>query len=96
MLSARTWAAIGYLILFSSIVTFIAYIYALQRLPTVQVSVYAYINPIVAVLLGSILMGEPLTLFIAVGGVVTLLGVFLVNRSFRALPPVEQPESEGV
>lgn len=92
----QAWAAIGYLILFSSIITFIAYIYALQRLPTVQVSVYAYINPIVAVLLGSMLMGEPLTLFIAVGGVVTLLGVFMVNRSFRALPPVEQPESEGV
>ena len=92
----QAWAAIGYLILFSSIITFIAYIYALQHLPTVQVSVYAYINPIVAVLLGAALVGEPLTVYIAVGGFVTLLGVFMVNRSFKSLPPPEQPEAEGV
>jgi drug/metabolite transporter (DMT)-like permease len=92
----KSWAAIGYLIIFSSIITFISYIYALQHLPTVQVSVYAYINPIVAVLLGAALFGERLNLFIGAGGAITLLGVYLVNRTYKALPPAEQPESEGV
>jgi len=92
----KSWAAIGYLIVFSSIITFISYIYALQHLPTVQVSIYAYINPIVAVLLGAALFSEKLTLYIAVGGAVTLFGVYLVNRTFKSIPPPEQPEPEGV
>jgi drug/metabolite transporter (DMT)-like permease len=92
----QSWAAIGYLIVFSSIITFIAYIYALQRLPTVQVSIYAYVNPVVAVLLGAALFSEKLSIFIAVGGLVTLSGVYLVNKTFKAIPPPEQPEPEGV
>ncbi|HLG39398.1 MAG TPA: EamA family transporter, partial [Chitinophagaceae bacterium] len=92
----KSWAAIGYLVIFSSIITFIAYIYALQRLPTAQVSVYAYINPIVAVLLGAVIFSENLSIFIAIGGLVTLFGVYLVNRTFKAIPPPEQPEPEGV
>jgi drug/metabolite transporter (DMT)-like permease len=92
----KSWATIGYLIIFSSIITFIAYIYALQHLPTVQVSIYAYINPIVAVLLGALVFAEKLTVFIAIGGAVTLLGVYLVNRTFKSIPPPEQPEPEGV
>ena len=51
-----------------------AYLYALQILPTEQASVYAYINPVVAVILGSIIFNEKLTIFIAIGGVVTLIG----------------------
>jgi drug/metabolite transporter (DMT)-like permease len=92
----KSWVAIGYLVIFSSILTFIAYIYALQHLPTTQVSIYAYVNPVVAVLLGAFLFGERLSIFIGIGGIVTLLGVFLVNRTFRAIPPPEQPEPEGV
>ena len=92
----QSWAAIGYLIIFSSIITFISYLYALQHLPTVQVSIYAYINPIVAVLLGAAVFGEKLSMFIAIGGVVALLGVYLVNKTFKAIPPAEQPEAEGV
>jgi drug/metabolite transporter (DMT)-like permease len=92
----QTWASIGYLVLFGSIISFIAYLYALQRLPTEQVSIYAYINPIVAVLLGWAIFMEKLTIFITVGGLVTLLGVYLVNKAFKALPPAEQPEVEGI
>ena len=79
----QSWAAIGYLFLFGSIISFIAYIYALQHLPTEQASLYAYANPIVAILLGAILFDEKLTIFIAIGGVVTLAGVYLVNYSMR-------------
>jgi drug/metabolite transporter (DMT)-like permease len=92
----QSWVAIGYLVLFGSVISFISYLYALQRLPTGQVSIYAYINPVVAVLLGWIIFSEKLTVFITVGGLVTLFGVYLVNRAFKALPPMEQPEPEGV
>jgi drug/metabolite transporter (DMT)-like permease len=79
----QSWAAIGYLAIIGSVVSFFAYLYALQHLPTGQVSIYAYINPVVAVLLGSLLFGEKFTLFIGVGGSITLYGVYLVNESFR-------------
>jgi len=58
-------------------------LYALQRLPTEQVSIYAYINPIVAVILGSIIFNEKLTIFIAIGGAITLAGVYMVNQVYR-------------
>lgn len=92
----QSWAAIAYLVIFGSVISFIAYLYALQRLPTEQASLYAYLNPVVAVLIGWIFFSEDLTAFIAIGGAVTLFGVFLVNRAFKATPPAEQPESEGV
>jgi drug/metabolite transporter (DMT)-like permease len=50
-------------------------------LPTEQVSIYAYINPIVAVLFGWMIFGEILTPFIIAGVLITLYGVYLVNRS---------------
>lgn len=92
----QSWAAVGYLVIFGSIISFIAYLYALQHLPTEQASIYAYINPIVAVLLGWLLFAEHITVFIVIGGLVTLAGVYMVNRAFKALPAVEQPEAEGV
>jgi drug/metabolite transporter (DMT)-like permease len=92
----KAWAAIAYLVLFGSVITFIAYLYALQNLPTEQASIYAYINPIVAVLCGWLFFGEVVTLFIVIGGLVALLGVFMVNRAFKTIPPPEQPEAEGV
>jgi drug/metabolite transporter (DMT)-like permease len=92
----QSWAAIAYLILFGSLIAFICYLYALQNLPTEQASIYAYINPIVAVLCGWIVFGEKITVFITVGGLVTLAGVYLVNKAFKTVPPPEQPETEGI
>ncbi len=80
---AQSWWAIGYLVIVGSVLTFIAFIYALQKLPPEISSVYAYINPIVAVLFGTLIFGEPLTFFIAVGGIITLCGLYLVNYSIR-------------
>ncbi len=80
---APSWWAIGYLVIVGSVLTFIAFIYALQKLPPEISSIYAYINPIVAVLFGTLLFGEPLTFFIAVGGIITLSGLYLVNYSIR-------------
>jgi len=92
----RSWLAIGYLVVFGSMIAFVSYLYALQHLPTGQASIYAYMNPVVAVVCGWLIFGEQLTGFIIVGGAVTLLGVYLVNRAFRAVPAPEQPEPEGV
>lgn len=77
----QSWAAIGFLTIFSSIITFVAFIYCLQHLPVEQVSLYAYINPVVAVILGWLLFDEKLTIVIVGGAAVTLFGVYLVNRS---------------
>jgi drug/metabolite transporter (DMT)-like permease len=78
-----SWISIGYLVLFGSVLTFIAFIYALQHLPAEINSIYAYINPIIAVLLGAYIFGEPLTISIAIGGIITLFGLYLVNQSIR-------------
>lgn len=91
----QSWAAIWYLIIFSSILTFIAFLYALQNLPTELTSIYAYITPVVAVLLGWLILNEKLTLIIALGGAVTLLGVYIVNNAYKissSVPAAESPD----
>jgi len=91
----QSWLAIGYLVVFGSVISFIAYLYALQNLTTEQTSIYAYINPIVAMLLGWLIFDEKLTIFIAVGGLIALAGVYLVNKAYKTPSPA-QPETEGV
>ena len=78
-----SWWAIGYLVIVGSVLTFIAFIYSLQHLPTEISSIYVYINPIVAMILGSFIFGETLTQAIAIGAVITLTGVYLVNKAIR-------------
>ncbi|MFV5687266.1 DMT family transporter [Flavobacterium sp. ZT3R25] len=78
-----SWLSIAYLIIIGSILTFIAFIYALQNLPAEINSIYAYINPIVAVILGTIIFGEELTIALGIGGGVTLFGLYMVNYSLR-------------
>jgi len=80
----QSWAAIGYLAVFGSVLSFIAYLYALQNLPTEQASLYAYINPIVALLSGALISGDKLTLPIVLGVLITLFGVRLVNKGVKA------------
>jgi drug/metabolite transporter (DMT)-like permease len=80
---AISWWSIGYLVVFGSILTFIAFIYALQNLPAEISSVYSYINPIIAVILGAVIFGEVLNAAIAIGGGVTLFGLYMVNYSMR-------------
>ncbi len=77
------WFSIAYLVIIGSIITFAAFIYALKRLPAAQASVYAYINPIVAVIIGALLNHEKLNAWIAGGTLVTLIGVYLVNTGFK-------------
>lgn len=79
----QSWTAIGYLVLFGSVIAFAAYLYSLQRLSVELMSIYAYINPIVAVILGSTLFGEKLTMYIIAGGAVTLYGVWKISHALR-------------
>jgi len=87
----HTWEAILFLVIISSIIAFLAYLYALQRLPASLVSTYAYINPIVAVFAGHFFIHEKLSLLILEGSVVTLAGVYIVNRALIKSKKKEVP-----
>lgn len=80
---SQAWWAIAYLVVFGSLTTFVAFIYALQHLPTEVSSIYAYINPIIAVILGSFIFNEPLTITLGIGVVVVIIGIYLVNKGLR-------------
>jgi drug/metabolite transporter (DMT)-like permease len=92
--STRSVAAFLYLVVFGSLVGFTAYIWLLRHVEIAKVATYAYVNPVVAVLLGWALAGEPLTLRILVAAAVIILGVFFIT-SGRARPAMERPETAG-
>ncbi len=72
--------ALGYLILFGSVLAYASYLYALRILPLAVVSLYAYINPVVAVVVGWLVLNEKLNSGIIFSTGIVLLGIFLVNR----------------
>jgi drug/metabolite transporter (DMT)-like permease len=74
-------AAILYLVVFGSWVGYSAYIWLLRHVPTSKVATYAYVNPIVAVLLGWIFLGESIDRYIVAGALVIVPAVALVTRS---------------
>jgi drug/metabolite transporter (DMT)-like permease len=78
-----SWLALSYLIVFGSLVAYSAYVFVISKLPPTQVSVYAYINPIVAVVLGWLLLSEKMNVNMIIGTLITLSGVWLVNREFK-------------
>jgi len=74
-----------------SLVAFNAYTYALRTLPTSTVATYAYVNPVVAVALGSVLGDQPLTLGLVVGGAAVIAAVVttLVKRPSQGVETTE-------
>jgi len=78
--SWRSWLALGYLIVAGSIVAFSAYGIAVRALPTATVATYAYVNPVIAVLLGTLILGERLTPAMFGGGALIVGAVVLVVR----------------
>ncbi|HUR50897.1 MAG TPA: EamA family transporter [Mycobacteriales bacterium] len=90
----RAWIAFGYLVVFGSVVAFTAYSWLLQTAPVSQVATYAYVNPVVAVALGAVVAGESITAVSLVGGLVTLVAVYLVvtEESRRRRGRAAQPE----
>ncbi|MCL3837122.1 EamA family transporter [Aeromicrobium duanguangcaii] len=85
--AAASWIALGYLVVFGSIVGYSAYVWLLQNAPLPLVSTYAYVNPVVAVLLGALILAEPLTATILIGGAIVVVGVAMVIRAERQRPP---------
>jgi drug/metabolite transporter (DMT)-like permease len=78
--SGRSWLALGYLIVAGSIVAFSAYGIAIRMLPTATMATYAYVNPVIAVLLGTLILNERLTPAILAGGALIVGAVVLVIR----------------
>jgi drug/metabolite transporter (DMT)-like permease len=79
--SVRSAAALAYLTVFASLAAFVAYTYALTHLSMSFVSLYAYVNPVVAVLLGAAVAGEPLDARIALSVVVILAATALASSA---------------
>jgi drug/metabolite transporter (DMT)-like permease len=80
---------IAYLIVFGSWIGYTAYIYLLEHVPTPKVATYAYVNPIVAVFLGWIILHEQVDAYMLVGTAIIIASVALVNTSRLKGPPSE-------
>ncbi|CAM5657948.1 EamA family transporter [Streptomyces narbonensis] len=81
--SGRSWAALAYLIVFGSLIAFTAYAWLLQAAPLSLVATYAYVNPVVAVALGALVLGEALSWPIVLGGAIVVGGVCLIVSTER-------------
>ncbi|WP_346318101.1 EamA family transporter [Chitinophaga sp. YIM B06452] len=81
--TGELWGSLLYLVFIGSLLSYSAYVFALNNLPPSLVSVYAYINPIVAVILGWLILSEKLNWVMGLSCLVTLLGVYIVNRAFN-------------
>ncbi|MEA2496140.1 MAG: hypothetical protein QOJ29_4051, partial [Thermoleophilaceae bacterium] len=88
--SAESWWALAYLIGPGALLAMTCYVYALDRLPATTVSTYAFVNPVVAVLLGLLLLDEHLTAGQALGGalvVMAVAGLLVAPRRRLPSPP---------
>ena len=97
--SSRSIFGLAYLILFGSIIGYSAYAWLLANAPLSQVSTYAYVNPVVAIALGVIVLDETLTLRVVAGALLILVSVAIVLRReariAAALEPGEVVRADG-
>jgi drug/metabolite transporter (DMT)-like permease len=77
-ISTRSWLALGYLIVFGSVIAFTAYAYILKKSTTTRVGTYAFVNPVVALFLGWLFADESITLRTVLAAAVILTAVVLV------------------
>lgn len=81
----RSAIAYVYLIVFGSLVGYVSYIYALKYLPVATVSLYAYITPVLAVILGAVVMSEPFTPTMALAIAIIFAGMLVVRQNADTL-----------
>jgi drug/metabolite transporter (DMT)-like permease len=81
--SPQVMSALSYLIIIGSVAAFSMYTYVLAKLPMTIASLYAYINPLVAVVLGWLVLSEKLNLKIGLAFLITVLGIYLVNYGYQ-------------
>ena len=88
----RSWLGWLYLVTFGSLIAFTAFVWLVGHAPLSLISTYAYVNPVVAVLLGWLFRAEPFTSGVIIGGAIIVSGVILVVSGER---PVRKIESES-
>ncbi len=97
--SATSWASLAYLIIFGSLVGFSSYLWLVRHVRTSLVSTYAYVNPVVAVLLGWLIRDETITARVWLAGAIILASVALIvssggtRRTDIHARPFEEPEA---
>ncbi len=99
-ISADGWVAWAYLVTVGSMLGYTAYVWLLANAPISLVATYAYVNPVVAVALGALILAEPVTGIVLLGGAVVVLGVAVVvtierprNGPATEDEPVPAPEA---
>jgi drug/metabolite transporter (DMT)-like permease len=80
IITSRSAGALVYLIVFGSLIAFSCYRYALQHLPVAILSLYVYANTVIAVLLGTLLVGEPFSFWMGTGAAVVLVAIGMVRK----------------
>ncbi|MGQ9683968.1 MAG: EamA family transporter [Anaerolineae bacterium] len=100
--SARSLVALAYLTFFGSLLGFSSYVWLLRNVPVALASTYAYVNPVIAILLGWALAGEPLSARTLAAGAIIIGAVFLVTTGSRPQPraadvpsATSQPATDG-
>jgi drug/metabolite transporter (DMT)-like permease len=90
-----SWLAVGYLSVFGSMLGFTAYLYMLRESSATRVSTYAFVNPVVALFLGWLFIGEAITLRTLLAGLVILTAVLLVISAPQRKPELQQGLGAG-
>jgi drug/metabolite transporter (DMT)-like permease len=93
--TAKGVAAVAYLVVGGSLIGYTAYIYILGHAPTAKVSTYAYVNPVVAVFLGWLVLHEKVDGYILAGSAIVIASVILVTSATVTSKKVEQLEPVG-
>jgi drug/metabolite transporter (DMT)-like permease len=96
MVSMRSWLALAYLITFGSLIGFVSYGWLLHNAPISLVSTYAYVNPVVAVLLGSLLADETLNGRILIAAAIIIGSVVLINSARQVQVKVKTEPLQAV
>jgi drug/metabolite transporter (DMT)-like permease len=88
-ITTRSWLSLLYLVLFGSMIGFTAYAWLLRSAPVSLVATYAYVNPLVAILLGSLFAQETLTIHVLLSALIIIGSVVLINASprLKSQPP---------
>lgn len=77
--STKSIGALLYLTLFGSIIAYLAYTYALSKVPAIKISLISYINTIIAILLGWVILDEPINSDFIIATILIILGIFITN-----------------
>ena len=93
--STRSWLALGYLIVFGSVITFTAYNWLLEHYSPTLVATHTFVNPVVAVMLGWAYAGESVTLQVALAAILVVGAVVLVDRGTSQLQKADKKEEQA-